>query len=121
MPTRSGAGRPEGSERRVQQLRSADDAEAGVDGARGVVFVGHRIAEVDQHSVAHVTSDKAVVARDEIAHQLLEAQDQGAQVLRVQPLRHRGRADQVAEHHRQLAALRDGGCSRSHQRSPQGC
>ena len=108
-------------ERRVQQLRGTDDAEAGVDGARRVVFVRRRIAEVDQHSIAHVACDKAVIARDEIAHQLLEAQDQSAQVLGVESLRHRGRADDVAEHHRQLSALGDGGGSRSHQRSPQDC
>jgi hypothetical protein len=112
---------PRRIEWRVQRLGSTDDAQAGVDGARGVVFVSRRVAEVDQHAVAHVASDKALIARDEISHQLLVAQDQGAQVLGVESLCHGGRADHVAEHHRQLSALGDGGGSGNHQLSPQDC
>ena len=75
-----------------------------------------RIAEIDQHPVAHVFGDKAVKAADRIGDGVVVGADQLAQILRVKTRRERGRADEIAEHHRQLAALgvncRRGGGSR---------
>ena len=64
-----------------------------------------RIAEIDQHPVAHVLGDKAVEAADRIGDGAVVVADQLAQILRVKTRRQRRRADEVAEHHRQLPAF----------------
>jgi hypothetical protein len=65
-----------------------------------------RIAEIDQHPVAHVFGDKAIEAADRLGHGAVIAPDQLPQILRIEPRRERGRADEVAEHDRQLATFR---------------
>ena len=64
-----------------------------------------RIAEVDQHPVAHIFGDKAVEAADRIGDGVVVGADQLAQILRVKSRRERGRTDEIAEHHRQLPAF----------------
>src|SRR6266567_7389218 len=64
-----------------------------------------RVAEVDQHAVAHVLGDKAIEAADRLADRAVVVADQLPQILRVMTGRERGRANQVAEHHRQLPAF----------------
>ena len=61
-----------------------------------------QIAEIDQHPVAHELGDKAVVARDDAGNSILIGADLLAQFLGVEPRRQRRRADEIAEHHRQL-------------------
>jgi hypothetical protein len=64
-----------------------------------------RIAEIDQHSVAHVFRDKTVEPGNRLCDAAVIRADQLAQILGVKPRRQRRRADQIAEHHAQLAAL----------------
>jgi hypothetical protein len=64
-----------------------------------------RIAETDQHPVAHEFGDKPVVARDDGGNRVLIGADLLAQFLGVEPSRQRRRADQIAEDHRQLPPL----------------
>ena len=64
-----------------------------------------RIAEIDQHPVAHEFGDKAVVARDDAGNGVLIGADLLAQFLGVELRRQRRRADEIAEHHRQLPPL----------------
>ncbi len=71
----------------------------------GVRFVRFRVAEINQHAVAHVFCKIATKARDDLGGALMVGRDHLAQIFRIEPGRQRGRADQITEHHRQLAAL----------------
>jgi len=75
----------------------------------GIVFMRLRVAEIDQHPVAHVLGDKPVEAADRRGDDAVVVADQLAQILRVMTGRECRRADQVAEHHRQLPAFGVGG------------
>jgi len=63
------------------------------------------VAEIDQHAVAHVFGNKPVERGDSFADRAVIGGDYLAQVFGVEPCREFGRADQIAEHHRQLPAL----------------
>jgi hypothetical protein len=82
-----------------------DEREGGADGALGIVLVRPRIAEIDEHAVAHVFGDIAVEPCDRLGDAFLIPTDDVAQILRIEPSRQRCRADQVAKHDRELAAL----------------
>ena len=82
-----------------------DHRQPGAHRPLGIVLMRLRIAEIDQHPVAHVLGDKAVEAADRIGHGAVVGPDQLAQILRVKTRRQRRRADEVAEHHRQLPAF----------------
>ena len=71
----------------------------------GVVLMRPRIAEIGQHPVAHEFGDKAVIARDDAGNGVLIGADLLAQFLGVEPHRQGRRADEIAEHHRQLPPL----------------
>ena len=71
----------------------------------GVVLMRPRIAEIGQHPVAHEFGDKAVIARDDAGNGVLIGADLLAQFLGVEPRRQGRRADEIAEHHRQLPPL----------------
>jgi hypothetical protein len=47
---------------RVEPSDRGDHVEAGAHGPLGIVFVGARIAEINQHAVAHVFGDETVEA-----------------------------------------------------------
>ena len=82
-----------------------DHRQPGAHRPLGIVLMRLRIAEIDQHPVAHVFGDKAVEAADRLGDGAVIGADQLAQILRVNARRERGRADEVAEHHRQLPAF----------------
>ena len=90
---------------RRQSADRLDEREAGAHRPLGVVLVRLRVAEIDQHPVAHVLGDKAVEAGDRLGDRAVVGADDLAQVLGVEPRRERGRADQIAEHHRELPAF----------------
>ncbi len=60
------------------------------------------IAEIDQRPIAHPFGDMAVEARHRRCNRALKRADQIAHVFGIEPRRQRGRADQIAEHHREL-------------------
>jgi hypothetical protein len=64
-----------------------------------------RIAEINENAVAHVFGDKAVEMAHGIGGGAVIRGDDLAQILRIELRRQRGRADQIAEHYRQLAAF----------------
>ena len=74
--------------------------------ALGIMLVGPRIAEIGQHPVAHVLGDKPAAALDDRGAAAVIGADDRAQVFRIEPRRQRGRADEIAKHHRQLPAFR---------------
>ena len=99
---------PSRTRRSCSRRQSADRLDHRQPGAHrplGIVLMRPRIAEIDQHPVAHVLGDKAVEAADRIGDGAVVVADQLAQILRVKTRRERGRADEVAEHHRQLPAF----------------
>ena len=101
--------------RRVEPGHLLHELQRRAHRALGIVLVGPRIAEISQHPVAHVLGDKAAAAPDHLGNAAMIGADHRAQILRVEPCRQCRRADQVAEHHRQLAPLgrrrRHLGCS----------
>ena len=101
---------------RRQSADRLDHRQPGAHRPLGIVLMRLRIAEIDQHPVAHVFGDEAVEAADRLGDGAVVVPDQLAQILRVKPRRQRRRADQIAEHHRQLPAFgvdcRRGGGSR---------
>ena len=95
--------------RRFQRADGIDQGQSGPDRPLGVVLMRLRIAEIDQNPVAHVFGDKAVEAGDRVGDAAVVGADHLAQILGIKPRRQRGRADQIAEHHRDLAPLGIGG------------
>ena len=82
--------------------------QAGAGGALGGVLVRLRITEINQHAVAHETGDEAAEAADGFSRICLVGDHHLAQVLRIEAHRERRRADEVAEHDRELAPLGHG-------------
>src|SRR5882672_6149547 len=64
-----------------------------------------RIAEIDQYAVAHVAGDEPAEPGDGFGHVCLIGDHHLAQILGVEPHRECRRADEVAEHDRELAPL----------------
>src|SRR6516225_273279 len=64
-----------------------------------------RIAEIDEHTVAHILGDKAAKAGDDVGDAAMVGADDLAQILGIEARRQRRRTDQIAEHHRQLPPL----------------
>ncbi len=83
----------------------SDNRQPGANRPLGLVLVRHRPAEIGQHAVAHELRDMALEARDLAGDGVLVGAQHRAHLLRVEPLGKRGRADQIDEHHGQLAAL----------------
>ena len=67
----------------------------------GIVLMRLRVAEIDQHPVAHIFGDKPIEAADGLGDGAMIIADQPTQILRVMTGRERGRADQIAEHDRE--------------------
>ncbi len=80
-------------------------AEPGAGRALGVVLMRLRIAEINEHAVAHILGDKAAKAADGVGDAAMVGADDLAQILGIEARRQRRRADQIAEHHRQLPPL----------------
>ena len=92
----------------IEAADGVDDTQPRPDRPLGIVLVGPRIAEIDQDTVAHILGDKAVEPGDDISDSAVIRADDLAQILGIEACRQRGRADQIAEHHRQLPAFRSG-------------
>ena len=102
----------------VEILRGADrvdDSESSPHRPLGIVLMRLRVTEIDQHPIAHVLGDKATDAGHRVGNATVVSADHLAQILGIEPHRQRRRADQIAEHDRELAALgrRSGDLTRS--------
>jgi CHASE2 domain-containing sensor protein len=82
-----------------------DDREPGAHRPLGIVLMRLRISEINQHAVAHILGDKAVKAADGVGDAAVVGADDLAQILGIEARGQRRRTNQIAEHHRQLAAL----------------
>jgi hypothetical protein len=74
--------------------------------ALGVVLVRLRVAEIYEDTVAEIVRDEPAKAAYALGDAFLIGRDDLTQVFRVHACRERRRADQVREHHGNLAALR---------------
>ena len=90
---------------RFELCNDGRDVEAGPDRTLGVLLVSARKAKIGQHAIAHEFGDEAVIACDSARTGVLIDANDLAHVLGIQPGRHRGRADEIAKHDRELAAL----------------
>ena len=91
---------------RGETLRDGpDQRERRAHGIFRVVFIRLGIAEIDQDAVAHIFGDIAAEPGDDVGRAGVVGGNDLAQILRIKPGGERGRADEIAEHHRDLAAL----------------
>ncbi len=91
--------------RDLQLADRLDEPQPGPHGSLGGVLVGARIAEIGEHAVAQVFRDEPARALDHRGTAAVVRADHAAQILRVEPRRKRGRADQVAEQYCHLSPL----------------
>jgi len=76
-----------------------DDRETGAGRALGVVLMRLRIAEINQHAIAHILGDKTAKAADGVGDAAVVGADDLAQILGIEARRQRRRTNQIAEHH----------------------
>src|SRR5262249_20755675 len=89
----------------IEARDRGNQAESRPDRTFGIVLMGSRVAEIGEHPVAHVFGDKTVEAGDGLSDRAVVSSDDFAQIFRVEARRQFGRADEIAEYDRQLAAL----------------
>src|SRR5262249_61172490 len=82
-----------------------DDRQSRPDGTLGIILMGVRIAEIDEHPIAHVPGHEAVEPGDRLRAALIIGADYRTQILWVERGRERGRANEAGQHNRQLATL----------------
>src|SRR5262245_10075169 len=71
-----------------------------------IVFMGLRIAKVDQQAIAEVLGDMALKALDDLGAGGLIRPDNLPQVFRVEPASEAGGVHQIAKQYRELATFR---------------
>ena len=87
---------------RVELGDFVDDFQPDLRGALRVVFMRLRIAEIGQDAVAHEAGDIAGSPGNGAGTGILEIADHLAEILGIQPVRHRCGAYQIAEQHGQM-------------------
>ncbi len=70
-----------------------------------LVLMRPRVAEIGQHTVAHELGDEALEACDHPGAGVLVGAQHLAHVFRIEARRQRRRADQIDEHHGEVAPL----------------
>jgi len=78
--------------------------------------MGFRVAEINEHPVAHILGDKTAKAGDGVGDTAMIGADDLAQILGIEAGGQRRRTDQIAEHHRQLPPFSPGGGGRLYRR-----
>ena len=89
----------------LEAAHRSDQLQPRAHGLLSIVLVSLRIAEINQHPVPHVLRYEPAEALHGLGDALLVGRNDLAEVFRVHAGRECRRADQVAEHHRYLAAL----------------
>jgi hypothetical protein len=91
----------------IELMEAVMKLKGGPDRTLCIVFVGSRIPEIDQYSVAAELGDKAAIAFHYRQGETLVLQLQIPQILGIQLLRQLGIAHKVAKKDRKVATLRD--------------
>src|ERR1700730_17645790 len=89
----------------VELRYGIEDGQAGAGSALGVVVVRFRIAEIGHHAVAKVLRDMPAEALDCLRRGVMVVGDDLAPLFRIEMAGYLGRADQIAEKHRQMPPL----------------
>src|SRR5262249_5887167 len=89
----------------TQLAQGLDHPQPSTYGALGVVFMGQRVAEVDQQAIAEILRDMALEAGDHLGTGRLIGPHDLAQVFRIELTRQARRVHQVTKQHRELAAF----------------
>ena len=82
-----------------------EDREACARGTLRIVVVGLGIAEECHHAVAEVLRDMAAKAFDCLRRRTMVLANDLSPLFRIKMASYLGRADEIAEQHRQMAAL----------------
>jgi hypothetical protein len=101
-------GQPNADLQSVERLQLADALDQGEPSENrtlGVVLVRLRVAEIDQHPVAHILGDKSGKAADRLRYAAMVYADHLTQVFGIKTCGKLRRADKIAEHDRQLSPL----------------
>src|SRR6266480_5491783 len=69
------------------------------------MLVGPGVAEISEYTVAHILGNEAVETGDRLRDAFVISADHRTQILGVEPGRESGRAYEVGEHDRELAAF----------------
>jgi hypothetical protein len=91
-----------------------DHFQPGANGAFRVILMRLGIAEVNQHPVARIRRHEAAEALHNLGNAVVVGGDDFAQIFGIHACRHRRQANEIGEHHRDLAACSgavDGGRS----------
>jgi hypothetical protein len=86
-----------------------DDPQTGVHGARRIVLVGHRPAEVDQQPVTQILGDGAIKLVDGCGRGALVGTHDLTLVFGIELLSEGGRVGDIAKHHGELPPFGLGG------------
>jgi hypothetical protein len=93
----------------IELRHPIDQRQPASGGTLAIVLVRLRTAEINQDSVAHIAGDKPAKTLDDLCDAAMVSADDPTQILGIKPRGQRRRADQIAEHHRQLSPLCSGG------------
>src|SRR5215472_2128374 len=94
----------------IKAIDSLDHAQSCKDRPLCLILMSSRVAEIDEHAVAHVPGNKPLESTDDIGDGPMICGNDLAQILGIKPRGELSGADQIAEHYSQLPAL---GISRS--------
>ncbi len=103
----------------IQGARGLDNPQARMHGALGIIFMGARVAKVDEQTIAEILRDVPLKALDDLGGGLLIGAHYMTQVFGVELLAQPGGVDQIAEQHRQLPSF--GFRSATSERWERGC
>src|SRR4029450_6391951 len=90
----------------IQGGNGLDNAQAGVHGTPGIVFMGRGVAKIDQQAIAKVLGDMARIVLVDLGRGFLVGADHRTQVLKVELTGKLRGAHQVAEQHGELPPFR---------------
>src|SRR5215831_11893676 len=89
----------------IESCHSRDQCQPGAYRALDIVFIRPRIAKICEHAVAHVSGNEPARFLDLLGTTALVRANYFPQVLWVEPCRECCRANEISEHHRELASL----------------
>jgi hypothetical protein len=89
----------------LEATDGVDQAKPRPNRALRIILMGSGVAEIDRNAVAHVVADEAIEPGDDFGDGAVIGDDDLLQILGIEPRRERRRADEIADHHRELPPL----------------
>src|SRR5262249_5071869 len=89
----------------LQKSYSVDQSQAGSHRLLRIVLVRIGITEIDEDTIAHPASDKAAEPGHDFSDSLLVCSDNFMEIFDIEMHRERRRADEIADHHRELGTF----------------